>query len=614
MNVTGQEPAHSSDRLHKEVSHESHDNGTVAPFELLAGSAAVGVIAVASGGIERVSVAAARIFDSPAEALVGQRFETLFASVDGMRVFGDRVAALVERQAPVSLEWRARRADGALFWCRFLLLTELESNGAMLWLVEDITVRKEAELEQAQAQEELELQMHEVRHELMWSNERLVAELYERSEAEEQGRRNQLYDALTQLPNRQLLEKRLDEAIRNHQDGGDLLAVLVLDFDGFTAVNEAIGQRAADAILGQAAQRLLMGVRASDLVARSGADEFAVVLGHLREGDDVLRVAHKLIEGLAEPYRIDGQEVVLTATAGAVLFPDDGAQAELLLRNAEAALAYAKRRGRGVVQGFETHMSAGALRRVRIEAALRRAIEDKQFLVHYQARIDLTSRQIVGAEALVRWQHPELGLVEPAEFIGVAEDTGLIAPIGEIVLNEACAQAMRWQAEGRGDIAISVNLSPREFRGRDLLALVQQALKASGLPAFRLAIEITEASFLRDPEAAARAISGLRALGVQLVLDDFGTGQSSLAWLRRFPIDAIKVDGEFVRAAIDNEIDSKIVQAIAGLGHGLGLRVIAEGVESSAQLDHARQCGCDEAQGYWIGRPVTGDQLWAEQA
>ena len=612
MNVTGQARTAPDTRRTAETD-TSGDGETIAQFEMLAASVAVGVMAVSDGRIERVSPAAGRIFDVAPEALVGQPLATVFASVEGMHVFNDRVAHLLEWDAPVALEWRARRADGSLFWCRYLLLTEVESDGALVWLVEDINARKEAELDQLHAQEELELQMHEVRHELMWSNERLVAELYERSEVEEQSRRSQFYDALTQLPNRQLIEKRLDDAIRNHQAGGDLLAVLVLDFDGFTAINEAIGQRGADAVLGQAAQRLLMNVRASDLVARTGADEFAVVLGHLREGDDVLRVAHKLVEVLAEPYRVDGQDVVLTAAAGAVIFPDDGAQAELLLRNAEAALVHAKRRGRGAVQTFEPHMSAGALRRIQLEAALRRAIDAKEFVVRYQARIDLSSRQIVGAEALLRWQHPELGLIEPAEFIGVAEDTGLIAPIGEIVLAEACTQAMRWQAEGRGDIAISVNLSPREFRGRDLLASVQQALQASGLPASRLAIEITEASFMRDPDAAERAIHGLRAMGVRLVLDDFGTGQSSLAWLRRFPIDAIKVDGAFVRAAVANDVDRKIVQAIAGLGHGLGLRVIAEGVESETQLDQARACGCDEAQGYWIGRPVAGDHLWGEQ-
>lgn len=579
-------------------------------FDLIAGSNAVGLIAVSDSRIRRASAAAAALLGADAQALEDAAFASIFVSEDGMRVFCDRVASMLEAGDPVAVEWRARRGDGSIFWCRFLLLSATPGDDQLLWLIEDISARKEAELDQAYAQEELEQQVEAARGELMWSNERLVAELYERSEIEEQKRLAQLYDPLTQLPNRQLLEMRLDEAIRSHQDGGDLLAVLVLELDGFAAVNDAVGARGGDALLGQAAQRLRSQVRASDLVARVGEASFAVVLGYLREGEDVHAVAAKLIEALSAPYSVDGQDLALGAATGTALFPHDGARAELLLRNAEAALSHALRRGRGTVQGFEPHMSAGALRRLQIEAALRRAIEANQFVVHYQARIDLASRAVLGAEALVRWQHPELGLIEPAEFIGIAEETGLIAPVGEIVLREACAQAMRWQAEGHGAVAISVNLSPREFRGRDLIASVQQALAASGLPPERLAIEITEASFMRDPAAADRAIHGLRALGVRLVLDDFGSGQSSLAWLRRFPIDAIKVDGAFVRAAADDEADRKIVAAIAGLGHGLGLRVIAEGVETEAQLATARQCGCDEAQGYCIARPLPGDQFW----
>lgn len=601
MNFSQQEPTpfHSAGAA-------AQDSG----FDLIADSSAVGVIAVIDSRIQRASPAAERVLGAAPQSLDGSDFAAIFATEEGMRVFCDRVATMIGHGEVVSLEWRARRADGALFWCRFLLLAADAGDEQTLWLIEDITARKEAELDQAHAQEELELQVEAARGELMWSNERLVAELYERSEIEEQRRLAQLYDPLTRLPNRQLLEMRLDDAIRGHQDGGDLLAVLVLELDGLAAVNEAIGSRGADALLGQAAQRLLTQVRASDLVARVGEQSFAVVLGYLREGDDVQLVARKLVEALSAPYSLDGQELAVGAAAGAALFPHDGARAELLLRNAEAATSHAQRRGRGAVQAFEAHMSASALRRLQMETALRRAVDAQEFVVHYQARIDLASRAVLGAEALVRWQHPELGLIEPAEFISIAEETGLIAPMGEIVLRQACAQAMRWQAEGRGAVAISVNLSPREFRGRDLLASVQQALATSGLPPERLAIEITEASFMRDPEAADRAIHGLRALGVRLVLDNFGSGQSSLAWLRRFPVDAIKVDGSFVRAAPECKDDCKIVAAIAGLGHGLGLRVIAEGVETEAQMAAARDCGCDEAQGYAIGHPLPADRFW----
>jgi diguanylate cyclase (GGDEF)-like protein/PAS domain S-box-containing protein len=579
-------------------------------FDLIARNGAVGVIAVRERRILRASAAAARVFGTQPTALAGQPLAEVFASEDGLRVFLDRAAALLDADEPVSIEWRARRADGGLFWCRFLLIDEGEEGaapGELVWLVEDVSARKEAELEQEHAQEELEFTMREVRQELMWSNERLVAELYERSEVEERERQGQLQDALTGLPKRGLFERRVHEALRSHSEPGDCAAVLALDFDGFSACNEALGHRLGDELLRQAGRRLAATVRASDLVARSGSDEFAVLLGHLRSAHDVARVARKLAQALAEPYVVDGQEVSLTVSVGTALFPEDGAGAASLLEYAEVALTHAKTRGRGGVLAFEPQMSAAARHRIQTESALRRAIERREFVVHFQPRIDLLSGSVLGAEALLRWQHPDRGLLEPAEFMAVAEASGLIAPIGEIVLAQACAFAASHEELG----GVSVNLSPREFRGRGVVAAVQAALAASGLAPRRLAVEITEASFLGDLEAAARALNGLRDLGVRIVLDDFGTGQSSLAYLRRFAVDAIKIEGSIVRAAAENEADAHIVRAIAGLGHGLGLAVIAEGVETEAQCRQALACGCDEAQGYLLGRPQPAE-AWAE--
>lgn len=577
--------------------------------DLIARNGAVGVIAVRDRRIVRASAAAARVFGTSAAVLSGQPLAEIFASEDGLNVFLDRAAVLLEAGETVSIEWRARRADGGLFWCRFLIGDECHGGaapGEQVWAVEDVSARQEAELEQEHAQEELELMMREVRQELMRPQERLVTEIYERSEIKERERRGRLHDPLTGLPRCALFERRLHEALRLCQAEDDCAAVLVLDFDDFSACNDALGHRLGDELLRQAGRRLVAAVRAGDLVARSGADEFAVLLRHLRSAGDVARVARKLSQVLAEPYAIGDRNVSLTVSVGTALYPEDGACATTLFEGAGIALAQAKLRGRGGVLAFEPQMSLTACRRLQTEAALRRAIERREFEVHFQPQVDLATGRVLGAEALLRWQHPERGLLGPADFMGVAEACGLIAPIGEIVLARACAVA----AQRQDGTAVSVNLSTRELRGRGLVAAVQAALAASGLPAQRLALEVTEASFGGELDVAERILAGLRDLGVRIVLDGFGTGQSSLAYLRRLPLDAIKIEGSIVRAATEHAADEHIVRAIADLGHGFGLAVIAEGVETEAQRRQAQACGCDQAQGYLLGKPMPAE-TWA---
>jgi predicted signal transduction protein with EAL and GGDEF domain len=350
-------------------------------------------------------------------------------------------------------------------------------------------------------------------------------------------------------------------------------------------------------------------VRTSDLVARVGSDEFAVVLGRLRHTDDAERVATKLGELLSEPYEVDAEQVTATVSIGVACFPTDGAGPEMLLRNADAALSYAKSRGRANVQLFEPRMNSDLLRRLQLEAALRCAIDRREFEVHFQPRINLSTGRVVGAEALLRWRHPEQGVLEPSSFIAVAEDSGLMQPIGEIVLRAACEAAKAWSTSGLGNLVVSVNLSPREFRGRSLLPIVSQALIDSGLDAEFLEVEITEASLMRDLDKAEQVLVGLQAMGVRIALDNFGTGYSSLSNLRRFPLNALKIDGQFVRAAPDDEADARIVAALAGLATGLGLHVVAEGVETEQQFQFVKHCGCDEAQGYHLSRALPRDQF-----
>ncbi len=594
---------------------------TVAPHEVerrlqeyqaLLANDSMGIVVVCDGDIAQCNSSAARLFGWDVAQLLGRSAATFFGSDEEFQSFASRIGDALAADGSPAIEWRTVRRDGSRVWTRLLVksITPGGPAGETVWLVDDISARKEMEAALAKARDDLEQRVRAAHDELAWSNERLVAELYERSEVEERARRIALYDELTELPNRRLLESRLDEALRNHQLGGDRLAVLVVDIDEFTKLNDALGHRVGDALLRATAGRLVDTVRTSDLVARTGADEFAIVLGRLRHVDDAEHVAGKLAELLSEPFEIDAEQVNVSVSVGAALFPTDGASPEMLLRNADAALSFAKSRGRGNVQLFEPRMNAEVVRRLQIEAGLRRALEIGEFEAYYQPRINLKDKSLVGAEALVRWRHPEHGLLEPGSFIAVAEDTGLIVPIGEIVLREACRAAMQWTAEGLGEPVVSVNMSPREFRGRSLLPMVSQALVDSGLDAERLQIEITEASLMRDGAKAEQVLSGLHTMGVKIALDNFGTGYSSLSNLRRFPVDMIKIDGQFVRAGPSDPADCKIVAALTSLARGLGLHVVAEGVETHEQLSFVTDCGCNEAQGFLLGRPLTSRRIY----
>jgi len=575
-------------------------------YRALLANDTVGILSVTDGEVMQCNPSAARLFGWEPAKLLGQSAAVFFASDEEFQGFANRIGDALNAGGSPAVEWRTRRADGSTFWARVLVksITPGGPGGETMWMVEDITTRKATETALARVREELEQRVRAAHDELAWSNERLVAELYERSEAEERARRISLYDATTALPNRRLLESRLDEAVRNHQLAGDRLAVLIIDIDEFKQLNDALGHRVGDALLQQVAARLIETVRTSDLVARVGSDEFAVVLGRLRHADDAERVAAKLGELLSEPYEIDAEQVTASVSVGVACFPTDGAGPEMLLRNADAALAYAKSRGRGNVQFFEPRMNADLLRRLQLEAALRRAIDRAEFEVHFQPRIELATNRVVGAEALLRWRHPEEGMLEPSAFIAVAEDSGLMQPIGEIVLRAACEAANAWKAAGLGELVVSVNLSPREFRGRSLLPMVSQVLVDTGVDAEQLEVEITEASLMRDMDKAEQVLAGLQTMGVKIALDNFGTGYSSLSNLRRFPLNALKIHGQFVRAAPDDPADGRIVSALAGLATGLGLQVVAEGVETEQQLAFVRDCGCHEAQGFHVSKAL----------
>ena len=402
------------------------------------------------------------------------------------------------------------------------------------------------------------------------------------------------HDSLTGLPNRNLLRQHIDEMLVHSRRNSDKAAVLVLGLDNFKAVNDALGHGTGDKLLRAVAKRLRSMVREQDTLARLNSDEFAVVQSGLARPDDAVLLARRLLEAIGEPYLLDGHSVVIGASIGIAMAPSDGDESEKLLKNAGMALSRAKKDSRGTFSFFEAGMDARAQGRRKIEIDLREAIQNDVLRPHYQPLIDLSSGRITGFEALVRWPHPERGMISPAEFIPVAEETGLINAVGGLMLKRSCTDAARWP----DDVRIAVNLSPLQFRAGNLLSVVMEALKQSGLPARRLELEITETLLLEKSGQVLATLHALRALGVRISMDDFGTGYSSLSYLRSFPFDKIKIDQSFVRGLGTNREAQAIVRSIISLGAGLGVTITAEGVETEAEVKCLRAEGCHEGQGF----------------
>lgn len=415
------------------------------------------------------------------------------------------------------------------------------------------------------------------------------------------------HDALTDLPNRLLFTDRLNVALARAQRIGKPLALLFLDLDRFKNVNDVLGHEQGDRLLVEAAARLKSCVRASDTVSRHGGDEFLVLLADIESAQDAVRVSQKLIEAVSRPYELGGAEFVLTSSIGIAYHPENGADAETLMRNADAAMYVAKQGGRNRYQFYSTEMNARVRDRLRLETDLRQAIARRELFVVYQPQMDLGSGQVAGAEALVRWQHPQLGLVPPANFIGIAEDSGQIDAIGAWVLETACRQQAAWVAEGLPAGVIAVNVSTHQFRQVEFAESVAAILASSGLRAELLELEVTESAVMQGVGDMLRKLEKLKRLGVKLSIDDFGTGYSSLSYLKQFPIYRLKIDQSFTRGLPDDTESGAIVQAVISMGHSLGLNVLAEGVETMAQEEYLRALWCDAAQGYLYSKPVPAD-------
>ncbi|WP_188381731.1 sensor domain-containing protein [Oxalicibacterium faecigallinarum] len=421
------------------------------------------------------------------------------------------------------------------------------------------------------------------------------------------------HDALTGLPNRSLLEDRLENAINYSARNEHSLWVVLVDLDRFKLINDTMGHQAGDHLLKIISDRLQSSVRESDTVARLGGDEFVLVLPECADGNasSAADVIQRIMDAVIQPLTIRGNEYVLGCSMGVAVYPNDGTDPATLMAHADVAMYRAKDNGGNSFQFYTPVMHDAALKRLQLEYQLRRAIELDELTLHYQPQVDLRHGTIVGMEALIRWNHPQMGLITPGSFIGMAEETGLILPIGIWVLRTACLQAKKWQDMGHDNLRIAVNLSARQFVQTDLTETIADILQQTGLPPHCLEIELTESSVMADIERHLLILHAIKALGVHLSVDDFGTGHSSLAYLKRFPIDTLKIDRSFVRDIALHQDDASIVATIIALGHNLHLQVIAEGVETENQMAVLRAQGCDQMQGYYFSKPLPAEQIEA---
>jgi diguanylate cyclase (GGDEF)-like protein len=417
------------------------------------------------------------------------------------------------------------------------------------------------------------------------------------------------HDVLTGLPNRLLLQDRLGQAIELAHRHGRQLAVMFMDLDRFKHINDSLGHAVGDQLLQSVAQRLVDCVRHSDTISRQGGDEFLLLLPTIKHAEDAGLCAQKMLAALALPHCIDGHNLHISVSIGISIYPGDGPDAGTLIKCADTAMYYAKENGRNSYQFFEPDMNARALQRHSIEAGLRRALERQEFVLHYQPKINLLSGAITGVEALIRWQHPERGLVPPGQFVPIAEDCGLILPMDRWVLREACRQAQAWRQSGLPPITVAVNTSALEFRAQDFLENIRATLEDTGLEPRYLELELTESLLMHNAESTNSVLRALADWGVKLAIDDFGTGYSSLSYLRQFPIDTLKIDQSFVNRITSNADDATLVSAMITMGKCLKLQVIAEGVETPEQYAFLLAHHCDEGQGYYFGRPMVAEAL-----
>jgi diguanylate cyclase len=543
------------------------------------------VVTDADGRIKETNTQLERLFGYHANELLGHPIENLIperyrqSHRAHRRAYNDQPHV---RPMGTALELFGLRRDGTEFPVEIMLgPVETSAGGMVVGVIRDITERKQREEATRNRRALIEGELsHLAQH-----------------------------DALTDLPNRLLLNDRLTQAIslarRNHCQ----LAVLFLDLDGFKHINDSLGHSVGDKLLQSVAERLSACVRQSDTVSRQGGDEFVILLSEVKRAADAAIIAEKIVAELKKGHRVGKHRLRISGSVGLSTYPNDGEDAETLIKNADTAMYDAKHSGRDKYRFFKSQMSLQAVERQSLEQQLRYALEGEELLVHYQPKVNLKTGAITGVEALLRWQHPERGLLLPRQFLAIAEDTGLIIGIGQWVLGKACTQMREWLDAGLLAVPVAVNISALEFRNRQFVQGVQNVLRDTCLDPKYLELELTESGLMRRAEPASHALGQLKAIGVRLAIDDFGTGYSSLSYLTRFPIDTLKLDQSFLNDIVVDSDRAIIVDAVVRLGRNLKKKVVAEGVETPEQLRFIRDLGCDEGQGYYFSPPVSAEQF-----
>ncbi len=583
------------------------EHQTLLKYEAILNNASVGIAFTKNSLFEHANSAFETLFGWSAGSLVGQSGGVILLSDADHAEVGRVAGPQLAQGFSVEFERRVKRLDGSQFWARLQARPvdkQSPATGGTIWIIEDVTDRRHAVEQLRRLNTELERRVTDRTEELALANIQLLSEMAERQQAEARARHLSLHDELTGLPNRRLLQDRLSHALALARRERTRVAVMFVDLDRFKVINDTLGHAGGDEVLQQMGTRLATALRDSDTVSRVGGDEFVMVLTHLQADTNIAPIAAKVFAELSAPCTAGGREMRITPSIGVSVYPDDGEDAIALLGFADAAMYHAKSLGGHTVQFYTAEMSAASQRRLRLEHDLDSAISNGELILYYQPRIDFLSGTVVGYEALLRWQHPEEGLIGPSVFVPIAEESGQIMTIGEWVIKRACQQMKKWREDGFVVPSVAVNLSARQFFDDRLSEHVAQALREADMQPAQLELEITESILMANTEETMNLFAALRKLGVKLSIDDFGTGFSSLAYLKRFHVDTLKIDHSFVRDISTSADDAAIVRAIISLAKSLQLRVVAEGVETRAQVDFLRGCGCDEAQGYYFAHPL----------